>query len=403
MNDAVTRDKFLHDLWQRYPAFPDGFDRLMASRFHQLAALPMADKVLLSPTNTPFSVSKTDLTHLLRENDWVVVRNEGEKVREIFLLTPALDEPLSLSSNSEIQAQWFQFLDQVRLFFNQRKFQQAFTPTLVSCPGTEPFIDLFSSEILEGGKRRRVFLTTSPEIHLKKMLSSGYRDIFEIKNCFRNNETSERHRTEFVMLEWYRSFVDLEKIIQDCQELIAFLSGDKKPFIRKSMAELFKEKLQFELTPKTSIEDLKVLGRKLQLPVEKFDLWDDVFYFIFIEKIEPFLDSKNPLILEKYPPSQAAFARLTEDGWGDRFEIYWKGLELGNAFHELNDPQIQQQRFEEDLERKRHLGKEVPSLDPDFMRALRSGMPPSSGIAMGLERLFMALHDIKDISHVRVF
>ncbi len=393
----------MQDLWRRYPAFPEGFDRHMAGRFHELAALPMADQVLLSPSYTPFSVSKTELTQLLRANDWVVARKNAERIEEIFLLTPALDEPLQLSSNSEIQALWFQFLEQVRYFFNQRQFHQAQTPTLVSCPGTEPFLDLFSSEILEQGKKRKVFLTTSPEIHLKKMLSSGYRNIFEIKNCFRNNETSERHRPEFVMLEWYRSFVDLEQIIQDCQELIAFLSGDEKPFTRKSMADLFKEKLQFELTPKTSIQDLKALGKNLNLPLESFDLWDDVFYFIFIEKIEPFLDSKNPLIVEKYPPSQAAFSRLTKDGWGDRFEIYWKGLELGNAFHELNDPQIQQQRFDEDLEKKRHLGKEVPSLDQDFMRALRSGMPPSSGIAMGLERLFMALHDIKDISQVRVF
>ena len=235
------------------------------------------------------------------------------------------------------------------------------------------------------------------------MIAAVYRQVFEIKNCFRNGESSERHSPEFTMLEWYRCFVSLEQIIQDCLDLIEALHGKRPSFQRKSMAQLFQEKLQFKLTPATSIDELKALAKSLGLKADSFEIWDDVFYFIFVEKIEPFLDSSEPLFVEKYPPSQAAFARLTEDGWGDRFEIYWQGLELGNAFHELNDPKIQEQRFQEDLQKKSQIGKEVPNLDPEFMQALKSGMPPSSGIAMGLERLFMALNGIKEIKDLKVF
>ncbi|MGZ5279762.1 MAG: amino acid--tRNA ligase-related protein, partial [Pseudobdellovibrionaceae bacterium] len=313
------------------------------------------------------------------------------------LLAPALKEPRLLSSNAEIQRRWFDFLFQVRSFFAGKGFQEAQTPSLVRCPGTEPFLDVFSVGSF--------YLPTSPEIHLKKMLAGGYEKIFEIRPCFRKGEISERHQPEFWMLEWYRSFVDLEQIIQDSLHLIQYLGGEVSGFQRKTMAQLFQEKLNFELTPKTSIQDLKILAEQIGLgdAVRDFQIWDDVFYLIFIEKIEPFLDSEHPLIVEKYPPSQAALARLTPDGWGERFELYWKGFEIANAFHELNDPEIQRSRTAQDLALKKALEKEVPPLDEEFFDALLSGLPPSGGIALGLERLFMCLNKVTDIKTLRVF
>ncbi len=126
-------------------------------------------------------------------------------------------------------------------------------------------------------------------------------------------------------------------------------------------------------------------------------------FLIFMEKIESQLPQDELIFVEKYPPYQAALARLTEDGWGDRFEVYWKGLELANAFHELNDPSIQRRRSEEDLQKKKDLHKEAVSLDEEFFQCLEAGMPPSGGIALGVERLFMALFDIKTIKDLRVF
>ena len=334
---------------------------------------------------------------ILQPGDWIALQLQNSQIQEITLLSPALKEPKRLSSSPEIQRQWIDFLQKVRHFFAGKGFQEVQTPTLVTCPGTEPFLDLFSV----GG----AYLPTSPELHLKKMLAGGYEQIFEIRPCFRKGEISERHQPEFWMLEWYRSFHDLEQILQDALHLIEFLGGDVSKFQRKSMAQLFQEKLGFTLTPQTTIEELKALADQVGLgeTVRNYALWDDVFYLIFIEKIELDLDSTHPVIVEKYPPSQAALARLTEDGWGDRFELYWKGFEIANAFHELNDPVVQEQRSKEDLALKRALGKEIPPLDPDFYHALWSGMPPAGGIALGLERLFMSLHGIKDIRQVRVF
>lgn len=399
------RQRFIQNDWLSYPAFSNPQKDQLVGRLQDLNIQSWEEVIELGPCRNgiDISISREQFGQIIHPDDWVVINTRQQKAYSVFLLAPALAEPLQLQSSPAIQKNWFEFLSQVRIFFLQKKFHQAQTPTIVACPGTEPFLDLFSTELMSTGVRKKMYLTTSPEIHLKKMLSAGYKNVFEFKNCFRNGEFSNRHRHEFTMLEWYRSLSSLDLIIEDCLELIEFLGGSTEDHQRKSMSQLFLEKLDFNLTPRTSIEELKILGKKCHLSVESYELWDDVFYHIFIEKIEPFLSTEAPLFVEKYPPSQAAFARLTEDGWGDRFEIYWKNLEIGNAFHELNDPVVQERRMREDLEKKSHLKKELPPLDEQFIQALRSGMPPSSGIAVGLERLFMALNGITDIGQLRTF
>jgi lysyl-tRNA synthetase class 2 len=109
------------------------------------------------------------------------------------------------------------------------------------------------------------------------------------------------------------------------------------------------------------------------------------------------------MIVHSYPASQAAYSRLNAEGWGERFELYWKGMELANAFHEVNDPDIQTQRFNEDLKKKKENGLTVVDLDSEFIEMLKTGMPPSGGIAMGLERLFMALMGLKNFSEWKLF
>lgn len=394
----MNRSQYLENHWKAYPAMPENSD--VAGR---IQAVSNERIEILGKGSWAFSGQSQFPTEILKENDIVSLALKDGKIVEIVLLAPALENPLKVSSNLQIQVQWADFLGKVRQFFAGKKFLEVQTPTLVACPGTEPFLDLFSTQFQLGRRNQKFFLPTSPELHLKKMLASGYERIFEIRPCFRNGEISDKHQPEFWMLEWYRAYSNLEQILQDSLHLIEFLGGSIEKFQRKTMVDLFWEKLEFKLTPTTSIEELKALGKKLDLQVENFQIWDDVFYFIFVEKIEPFLDSENPLVVEKYPPSQAALARLTEDGWGERFEIYWKGLEICNAFHELNDPDVQTLRFQADLQQKQSLGKEVPPLDEDFLKALLSGMPPSGGNALGLERLFMALHGIQKISDLKVF
>jgi elongation factor P--(R)-beta-lysine ligase len=391
MND-MTRESFLKTIWKPYPRMPAGVN--LAGRLRKI------DKGTVSLVDgEAIPCSHLENLEVLRQNDWVALRLEGEKVVEITLLAPCLEEPLELSSSQEIQQKWFEFLGKVRQYFSDHKFQEVQTPTLVACPGTEPFLDLFSTELKIGSKSKKLYLPTSPEIHLKKLVAAGRGPLFEIRPCFRNGEISEKHQPEFWMLEWYRPFASLEEIQQDCLNLIEFLSGEKQSSQETTMAELFQSHLDIKLTPQTTLADLK----KVDAQLEKYELFDDAFFHLFVDKIEEKLSQNLPLFVKNYPPSQAALARLTEDGWGDRFELYWKGFELANAYHELNDPELQEKRLQEDLNKKRQTGREIPSLDTDFIRALRSGMPPTSGIALGLERLFMALYGIKDIRKLRDF
>ncbi len=310
---------------------------------------------------------------------------------------------------------WQEFRRVIRQFFSDQGFLEGRTPTLVPSPGTEPFLVPFETTWRMGRKEIPLYLPTSPELHLKKLLVRGFPKVFELKDCFRNSEVGPQHQPEFLMLEWYRSFQRLEVIQSDIKDLLQhlvhhFSDNDKRFALKKnlsvdikSVAELFEEKLKFTLTPKTSLEELRALARELRLHFGNEDSWNDVFFRIFLEHIEPGLGLEQPLIVKLYPPSQAAYARLTEEGWADRFELYWKGLEIANAFHELNDPGEQMRRFESDLNEQKRQGRVPVRLDHEFIEGLKFGMPPSSGIALGVERLFMALFDLPDIASLRAF
>lgn len=328
--------------------------------------------------------------------------------QEIVLLAPQKAAPPGRFFHKAVLSQWSDYLQFLREFFRAAEFLEIKTPSLVTCPGTEPSLDVFSTTLSVGSKSRKLYLPTSPELHLKKALALGAEKIFEMAPCYRNGEITERHQPEFLMLEWYRAYDHLGAIKQDVLNLVDFMvkkmgvPGPQK--IRSfSVAELFKIYCDFELTPQTSLEDLRSLAEKLEVDVHSAESIDDFFFLIFMDKIESQLPKEELIFVEKYPPYQAALARLTADGWGDRFEVYWKGLELANAFHELNDPEIQRLRSSEDLEKKKALGKESVNLDDEFFQCLDAGLPPSGGIALGVERLFMALTDTPEIKDLRLF
>lgn len=355
--------------------------------------------------------------HVLLQGYWNEVQVEGHDVRvkTIFahscqLLAPS-HEPYYLENfNLKRSQQWQYFLRLIRKTFEVLDFTEVHTPTLLKAPGTEPFLDFFKTELKVNRSVQTYYLPTSPELHLKKMISAGWCRIFEIKKCFRNNEVSEHHQPEFWMLEWYRAYSHIDDLIKDLQGILNYIKLHwPHPIIGHgqlkvvTVADLFKEYCDFELTPKTSLTELLDLSKRLEISVSADDTWNDVFFRIFLEKIETALGFDVPTVVKNYPPSQAALARLTAEGWADRFELYWKGLEIANAFHELNDPEEQLRRFQKEIEfRKKRSGEEIP-IDDEFMKALRAGFPPTAGIALGLDRLFMALIDLKDISKTRPF
>lgn len=340
----------------------------------------------------------------LHEGDLVAVISETE----ILLLAPQQRPLPNRTYRPELFANWNRYLALIREFFTEQEFLEIHTPSLVACPGTEPTLDVFSTELQIGSKKRKLFLPTSPELHLKKTLALGADRIFELANCFRNGEITERHQPEFVMLEWYRSYSNLAAIKVDVVHLIRYLAEKfsvqgPRQVLHYSVAELFKKYCNFDLTPQTTAEQLRDLANRLKVDVHSADSIDDLFFLIFMEKIESRLEGQDLIFVEKYPPYQAALARLTDDGWGDRFEVYWRGYELANAFHELNHPEVQRLRSQEDLHKKRIMQKEEIALDQEFFDCLDAGMPPSGGIALGVERLFMCLFGITDISELKLF
>lgn len=328
---------------------------------------------------------------------------------ELLLLAPAQIEEWPFRQNFERQQEWRKFLNQTRHCLEALDLCEVFTPSLVECPGTEPSLEPFQTFFRMGQFEKKLSLPTSPELQIKKMIAGGWTDIFEIKTCFRNGEVSDHHEPEFTMLEWYRAYGDLETIIADLKALVmslhtsGFIKGKTPEFAIKTMQELFAEILKFDLQPTTDFAELRKLSEQLRLPKANLTDWNDLFHYIFLTRIEPQLNQYGPLIIKNYPPSQRAYSRLTTDGWADRFEFYWRGLEIANAFHEINDPKEQEQRFGEDVKERQRLGTQEVELDQDFIHGLRRGWPPTGGIALGLERLFMASLSLNDMESFKAF
>jgi lysyl-tRNA synthetase class 2 len=229
---------------------------------------------------------------------------------------------------------------------------------------------------------------------------------------FRNGERSATHHPEFLMLEWYRAHASYEALIADCEGLLrAAVAGGRQPLLswrgttsdpnrhwqRLTVAEAFRAHAGIDLfasIPEPGRPDHAALARAAQrigVRLAADDRWDDIFFRIFLERIEPNLGHPAPTVLMEYPVHMAALSRPKpgDPGVAERFELYVAGLELANAFGELTDAAEQRRRFAADMELKRRLyGTDYP-VDPDFIAALEAGMPESAGIALGVDRLVM--------------
>lgn len=391
---SKARDQYLQNFWNQYPEMPRG-----ALRYGRVEQMRLGVQNLQD-----FKFKETDTlkaSDVLIDGDLVAIM----PAHQLILLAPNLAGRGVRDERWPEQKKWYEFLTLVSQFFREKRFQEVKTPTLVVCPGTEPTLEVFETVFICGQEKTNYFLPTSPELNLKKLLAEGAERIFEVAPVFRNGERTERHLPEFTMLEWYRAFANTSAIKMDTIELIEFLSDSLKvdrplEVLTFSMADLFKKYLQFDLKPSTTQAELTELALKHQVDVHSATTIDDVFYLLFLEKIENQWPADRLVFVEKYPPYQAALARLDKDGWAERFEVYWKGFELGNAFHELNNPTIQRQRSQEDLDKKKQAGRTNINLDVAFFAALDYGLPPSAGIAVGLERLYMALRNLKKITAV---
>ncbi len=343
------------------------------------------------------------LNIVLLVGDIILLKLKGLAIKEVVLLSPSSCEPPKVNCDFHMTVQWDQFVGTVRREFRKLGLIEVATPSLVKAYGVEPYLWGFETKLFPQGES--FYLPTSPELSLKKLLCAGWSHFFEIKSVFRNEELSPHHQPEFHILEWYRAYRDLETLFYDLQRLLNVVVPSafqrEREIRRTTVRELFREFLNFDLQSDTSREELVRLSQKHEIHTCVEDSWDELFHRMFIEKIEPHLGHERPLWVQGYPPSQAALSRVNSEGWADRAELYWRGVEIANGYNELNDPDEYERRLKVSQQIRREANQPPLPEDPNFLKALRSGCPPAAGMALGLDRLFMILVGKTNIREIK--
>lgn len=327
-----------------------------------------------------------------------------------------------LKANPELWKQYWvreQVIDAIRAFFKGKGFHEAEVPLLLPTPSTEPFLEVFKTELVDDqGNRWDGFLPSSPEFALKKLLSAGSGSVFTITKSFRNGEgRSSRHNPEFTILEWYHTPGDYWSVAEDFEGLMLNINGGgdiltyqgkeyslKAPWERVSVAEAFQKYAGVDIETMLDEAKLKVVGKKKGYQVTDQTTWEEIWNQIMANEIEPKLGKTGPTIIYDYPIAQAALARKAKDPrFAERWEVYLAGLELGNCFSELTDWKEQEARCLADLAERKRLGKTEYPMDTAFIEALKLGMPETGGIAVGVDRLVALFADVPTIADTLFF
>lgn len=281
----------------------------------------------------------------------------------------------------------------IRNFFASKNILEVQTPLLCEHSVTDPYIE--SIETPYG------FLQTSPEYAMKKLLAKHKQSIYQICKAFRDEENGRWHNHEFTMLEWYVVDADMFVLIDQVGELVQTLF--KNILIEKiSYRDLFLEAVNLDPFNCTTQQAYQYLmdAEKLPMGIDDQQSLDDYLQIIMSEIIEPKMDKQNALIVYDYPVGQSALAKLAKRDYGtaaERFELYIKGIECGNGFHELQDAQEQLARFQQNQAKREKLGLKNMAIDESFIEALHYGLPTCSGIAIGLDRMLMLQQNINHI------
>lgn len=321
-----------------------------------------------------------------------------------------------------------QMMKAIREYFVEQQVLEADVPQLVARPDLEPTIELFATELIQPDKTHQGFLIPSPEFHLKQLLVAGSGDIYWLGHCFRNQEpTSSRHNPEFSMLEWYRLEMDYFDLMKDCQNLIKFVvekfsqqkllgSTDfleygslkidlKGDWERLSVAEAFIKFADIESEVLFDEQKLLNAAENKGYTINQTTTYDEAFYQILLQEIEPHLGKNQPTFLFDYPVSQAALAKIktSDKRVAERFELYIGGIELANAFSELTNWQEQQSRLDAQQQYRCDHHQSSWPIDDQFIAALKQGLPACAGISLGIDRLLMLLSNRESITEVLQF
>lgn len=299
-------------------------------------------------------------------------------------------------------------LADIRGFFQQAGVLEVETPACSFHAGTDPSLASFHLDYTgPGAQGRALYLHTSPEFPMKRLLAAGSGPIYQICKVFRNGERGRLHNPEFSLLEWYRPGFDHHHLMDEVAELVNAVLPEPRPVERFTYGALFR--LHLAIDPHlASVDELKACAQSqgisgvadLDLPGR--DAWLDL---LLIHCIEPELGRGSLCFVYDYPASQASLARVRpgEPPVAERFELYMEGVELANGFHELADAAEQRWRFEQDLARRRVEGLPEVPMDEGLLAALEAGLPDCSGVALGIDRLLMLIAGAKRLDEVLAF
>ena len=296
----------------------------------------------------------------------------------------------------------------IRGFFARREVLEVETPVLSLAGNTEPNIASFSLEFSgrTNGAPRTRWLRTSPEHALQRLLAGGIGDCYELGRVFRDGEAGGRHNPEFTMLEWYRVGWDHQRLIEEVAELInaALALVERHARLERiAWRDLYRERLAIDPITASDGELQRALG-DVRIDPEGLTR-DDWLDLLLTHRLQPGFAGDTMLAVFDYPASQAALARLRpgDPPLAERFELYLGPLELANGYHELIDPGEQRARFERDVSVRDSRGSVAPPIDDRLLSAMRSGLPPCAGVALGIDRLLMAMLGSTRIADVLAF
>ena len=305
-------------------------------------------------------------------------------------------------------------------FFDEQGYLEVHTPALQVCPTIDAHIHAFKTELkgADLSHKKTLYLHTSPEFDMKRLMVSGCGKIYQLNQVFRNSDGSNLHSPEFMLLEWYTAgnsyhqamdiSMDILRNVVDslCIKTYNFngTSSDPHKDVQKiSVSEAFLEYTDIDL--ENYINDIKGFSKvvsALGVRVSEQDRWDDLFHAVMAEKIEPNLGVEQPTLLYDYPVSMASLSQKKPENpnFAERFELYVCGVELANGFSELTDAAEQRRRYEADMALKQELYGETYPPDEEFFKALEHGLPDCAGVALGVDRLVMLATGAEHINDV---
>lgn len=318
-----------------------------------------------------------------------------------------LTEKWRPSASIELLKKRASILQKIRHFFAERDVLEVDTPALSHATVTDQHLHAFSTQFKHpfAPKTSTLYLQTSPEFAMKRLLSAGSGAIYQICKSFRNEETGQFHNPEFTMLEWYRPGFDHLQLMAEIDDLLQMILNCEKAE-RVTYQEVFIKYLG--CCPLTaSIADIKTLaGQHGYADIAASESSKDtLLMLLFSQHVEPQIGQDRPCFVLDFPASQAALAKIspTNSLVAERFELYFRGIELANGFHELTDGPEQLNRFQQDNVKRQSNGLDTMPIDQHFIAALHFGLPACAGVALGVDRLLMLALNCATIDQVISF